>query len=107
MEEDVVAKAKETVEVINTMDYEAIVAEFRDDLEELVTPEDFEQALDVNLKNAGEFQEFVSTSSYSQLDEETDTEYATVILKVKYENSTFIYTINMDEDLEITGMWMK
>lgn len=106
-EDEVISRAEKTVAVISTLDYDAIVPEFRDDLESQVTPEQLENAWSKQLNAAGKFVKYSSETVFGQKDKSTGEDYAVAVLVCKYENSTLTYTISMDKDLNIIGMYMK
>ena len=106
-EDEVLAKAKNVVETINTLDYDAVVAFVRSDLQSQLTAETLESAWDAQLRDAGAFKEFKSTSAYGQKSKSTGEDYAVCILVCSYENATRTFTISMDKDLAIVGLYMK
>ena len=106
-EDEVISRAKKTVEVINTLDYDAMVSEMRDDLESKITAEQLETAWGPMLDKAGKFVEYKTAVAYGQKDKATSEDYAVVVLVCKYENANLTYTLSMDKDLNIVGMYMK
>jgi len=106
-EEKVIARAKEVVEVINTLDYSAMNAELRDDLEESLTAEDLEKAWGTSLSKASTFVEYKTVATAGKKSKSTGEDYATVVLVCKYEKSSLTYTIVMDKNMDIVGMYMK
>ncbi len=106
-ENEVIDRAKEVVNVINTHDYDAIQAELRDDLEDKVTPDQLKSAWEKTLSDAGDFQDYKSITTVGQKSKSTGEDYAQVVLVCNYENSTLIYTIVMDANLDIVGMYLK
>lgn len=106
-EDEVIARAKALVDVINTYSYDAVVAELREDLQGQLTAEQLESAWDAQLKAAGEFTEYKTAAAYGQKDKATDEDYALAVLVCKYENASLTYTISMDKDLNIVGLYMK
>ena len=106
-EDEVINRAKKTVEVINTLDYDAMVSEMRDDLESMITATQLEDAWGPLLNEAGGFVEFKTAIAYGQKSKSTGEDYAVVVLTCNYENATHTYTISMDKDLSIVGMYMK
>ncbi len=103
----VINRAKEVVDVINTQDFEAIRSELRDDLEVNVTAADLETAWGAKLTDAGKFIDYKSATTVGQKSKSTGEDYATVVLVCEYENATLTYTITMDANLEIVGMYQK
>jgi hypothetical protein len=106
-EDEVIRTAKSAVEVINTKDYDAMAALFRDDLKEEISADTFRDAWDNALTGAGEFEKYSTITVVGQTDSSTAQEYAVAMLMCKYANSTLTYTISMDQNLEIVGMYMK
>jgi hypothetical protein len=106
-ENAVISRAKEVVEVINTHDYDAIQAELRDDLEDDLTSDQLKAAWDKTLTDAGDFKDYKSITTVGQKSKSTGEDYAQVVLVCNYENATLIYTIIMDANLEIVGMYLK
>lgn len=103
--EAAVSKAEQAVTVINTRDYDDIAALFREDLRSQVSAESIESSWDTQLEEAGAFTEYKSETAVGKVEDET--QYIVVVLVCKYENSTLTYTISLDTDLEIVGMYMK
>lgn len=106
-EDDVSARAKSVVETINTLDYDAIVAVLREDLQSQITSESLESAWGPLLDEAGAFKEYKTVVTYGQKDKTTDEDYAVCVLVCKYENASRTFTISMDKDLEVVGLYMK
>ncbi len=106
-EDEVIARAKEVITVINTLDYSAVSAELRDDLESKLTAEQLKAGWDTSLKNAGAFVEYTTETTAGQKSQSTDEDYALAILVCKYENASLTFTIIMDKNLDIVGMYMK
>jgi uncharacterized lipoprotein YmbA len=106
-EDDVIAKAKEVVDVINTLDYDAVNAQLRDDLQDQLTAEQLEEVWSAQLSEAGAFEEYTNTTVIGQKSKSTGEDYATAILTGKYENASLTFTIVIDKDMEIVGMYLK
>ncbi len=106
-EDEVIARAKEVVDVINTLDYDAINAQLRKDLQDKLTAEQIKKGFNDKLEKAGSFKEYKNIVTLGQKSKSTGEDYAVVILICTYENSTLTYTITMDASLEIVGMYQK
>ncbi len=106
-EEDVTAKAKEAILVIQTKDYDSINGLLREDLRDQLTADSIKQAWDKRLTDAGNFIEYKSITTVGQKSKTTGEDYAAVLLTCTYEKDTLVYTITMDAKLEIVGMYMK
>ncbi len=106
-ENAVIDRAKEVVDVINTHDYDAIKAELRDDLEDDLSSSKLKSAWDKTLTEAGDFKDYKSVVTLGQKSKSTGEDYAQVVLVCDYENATLTYTIVMDANLEIVGLYLK
>jgi hypothetical protein len=106
-EKIVTEHAKEVVEMINSQDYDAVNAEIRDDLQDRLTSNQLKDAIGAKLIEAGSFIEYPSITTLGQKSKTTGEDYATVVLVGKYENSTVVFTISMDSNLDIVGLYVK
>lgn len=106
-EDDVVAKAKSVVDTINTQDYDAVVAFVREDLQSQLTADALESAWKPMLDESGAFKEYKTVVTYGQKSKSTDEDYAVCVLVCTYENATRTFTISLDKDLVVVGMYMK
>lgn len=64
-------------------------------------------ALSIPINEAGVLEDYSSITTGGQKSESTGKDYATVVLNGKYENSTIIYTISMDTNMDIVGLNMN
>jgi Protein of unknown function (DUF3887) len=103
----VTERAKEVVEMINSQDYEKVNAEIRDDLQDRLTSNQLKDAIGAKLVEAGAFIEYQSITTLGQKSKTSGEDYATVVLVGKYEKSTVVYTITMDSNLDIVGLYVK
>ena len=106
-EQEVLDKGKEVVEVINTRQYEDVIALLREDLRSQITADQLVTAWDDQIVAAGEFEKIRNTAIESQEDSVTKEEYVTVVLEAIYAEDTLIYTLSFDEDLMMIGLYMK
>lgn len=106
-EQEVLDKGKEVVEVINTRQYEDVIALLREDLRSQITADQLVTAWDDQIVAAGEFDKIRNTAIESQEDSVTKEEYVTVVLEAIYAEDTLIYTLSFDEDLMMIGLYMK
>jgi len=106
-ENTVIERGKGVVETINTQDFNLVNAELRDDLEDQLTASQLKDAMGQKLTDAGSFVEFQSVSALGQKSKSTGEDYATVVLVGKYENGTLIFTITMDSNLDLVGLYLK
>jgi hypothetical protein len=103
----VTERAKEIVEMINSQDYDSVNAEIRDDLQDQLTSSKLKDALGAKLVEAGAFIEYQSITAFGQKSKTSGEDYATVVLVGKYEKSTIVFTITLDSNLDIVGLYVK
>jgi hypothetical protein len=106
-ETEVKTRAKELVATINTQDYDAVIAEIREDLQSQLSAQSLDEAWTPLLDDSGTFEAFSSVAVYGQADKATGDNYAVCVLVCKYEDASRTFTISMDEDMEIVGLYMK
>ena len=100
-----ISTAENAVEVIDTRDYDAIVKLFREDLQSQTSADSIKSAWDSPLAAAGDFVGYKSETATAITQSGTD--YIVVVLTAEYQNSTLTYTISLDTDMNIAGMYMK
>ena len=103
----VTERAKEVVELINSQDYEKVNSEIRDDLQDQLTSKKLKDAIEAKLVEAGAFVECASITTLGQKSKTSGEDYATVVLVEKYEKSTIVFTISMDSNLDIVGLYVQ
>lgn len=103
----VTERAKEVVEMLNSQDYDNVNAEIRDDLQDRLTSEQLKEAIGAKLVEAGAFIEYPSITTLGQKSKTSGEDYATVVLVGKYEKSNLVFTITMDSNLDIVGLYVK
>jgi len=103
----VIERAIEVVEMINSQDYDKVNAEIRDDLQDKLTANQLKDAIGAKLVEAGAFIEYPSITTLGQKSKTSGEDYATVVLVGKYEKSTLVFTITMDSNLDIVGLYVK
>lgn len=106
-EEEVIDKAKEVIEVINTQNYKEVIAYIRADLQAEITAEQLQEAWGDRITNAGVFKEIKNTALKTQEDPNTKEDFVTIIIQAVYEKDTLVYTLSFDEELEMIGLYMK
>jgi hypothetical protein len=103
----VIERAKEVVEIINSQEYDKVNAEIRDDLQDRLTSNQLKDAIGAKLVEAGAFIEYQSITTLGQKSKTSSEDYATVVLVGEYEKSTIVFTISMDSNLDIVGLYVK
>ncbi|MFB0921204.1 MAG: DUF3887 domain-containing protein [Oscillospiraceae bacterium] len=106
-EDDVIAKAKSVVDTINTQDYDAVVTLVREDLQGQLTADSLKSAWQPMLDESGAFKEYKTVAAYGQKSKSTGEDYAICVLVCTYEKATRTFTISLDKDLAVVGMYMK
>jgi len=106
-EKVVTERAKEIVEMINAQDFDNVNAEIRTDLQDRLTSNQLKDAIGAKLIEAGAFIEFPSITTLGQKSKTSGEDYATVVLVGKYEKSPLVFTITMDSNLDIVGLYVK
>lgn len=106
-ETKVAERGKEVVAIINTQDFNLVNSELRDDLEDQLTSKQLSDAMSQKLKDAGKFVEYQSITTLGQKSKSTGEDYATAVLVGKYENGTLIFSITMDSNLDLVGIYLK
>lgn len=101
----VIEKAKQTVDVINTLDYAAMTALMRDDLEAQLSSDKLKENWDKKLTELGAFDKIDNVTVVGQKTQVAD--YAVAVVVAKYKNGNAIYTLSFDKDMELAGMYMK
>ena len=103
----VTERAKEVVEMINSQDYDKVNAEIRDDLQDRLTSNQLKDAIGAKLVEAGAFIEYQSIATLGQKSKTSGEDYATVVLVGKYEESVIVFSITLDSNLDIVGLYVK
>ena len=106
-EKQVTQRAEAAVALANGGDYDALVSSFRTDLQKQLTADQFKSAWAAQLKDAGAFKRYKSTAVYGTKDKSTDEDYAVAVIVAEYENGTHTFTVSVDKDLTLVGMYMK
>ncbi len=106
-EKIVTERAKEIIEMINSQDYVRVNAEVRDDLQDQLTSSDLKDVIGAKLAEVGSFVEYQSITTLGNQSKTSGEDYAIVVLVGKYEKSNVVYTISMDSNLDIVGLYLK
>lgn len=101
----VTAKAEKTIEVINTLDYSAVAALVRKDLQPQITADQLKQGWDKTLTSLGAFEKYDAVTVFGANSGGVD--YAVAVVTAKYKNGSAIYTISFDPNMELAGLYMK
>jgi len=103
----VIERAKELVEIINSQDFDSVNTELRADLQDQLTSNKMSDSIGIKLVAAGPFKKYQSISTLGQKSKSTGEDYASVVLVGEYEKGTVVFTITMDSNLDIVGIYVK
>lgn len=106
-EEDVGTAAEEVVGLATAGDYDSIIFFMRDDLQGAITAAQLQEGWAPIYEKAGAFQTISKTTFSGVKDEATGEEYAVVQVLVKHADGNLVYTISLDQDLMIVGLYLK
>lgn len=104
-EEETVSLAKSAVKALSEKDYETVASYFSPAMGDFGATE-LEDALDAQIDALGPFDSFASEAHSSGSDPGIG-EYAVLVLVCKYEKGRATYTISVDENQMICGLYMK
>ena len=68
---------------------------------------ELEKALIQQLSDLGAFVEYKSVMAAGTKDQKTQEDYAVVVVTAVYQNGNATYTISVDRDLAVVGLYMK
>lgn len=105
-EEEVKKAAENVVGLVNAKDIESLQAMSIPEMKEVLNEATINQ-IHEELENGGKFERIENISLESQEDKGTKEEYAVTVVKAKYENKNFIYTISFNEKMELAGLYVK
>lgn len=97
--------AKAVVESLNKGEYQDITNKVREDIQDKLTPEILEDAVEKTYPKAGEFKEYKKITVLGKTTEGKDIAVAIVI--ATYENQEVQFTISFDTNGKIIGFFMK
>ncbi|MBK5254347.1 MAG: DUF3887 domain-containing protein [Peptostreptococcaceae bacterium] len=104
--DDVTEAAKAVVNAANSRNYDVIHARISEEFQDAISVKELKEAWDPLLDESGNFEEFDEVILASKAGEE-DSVYALALVKCKYENGERTYTFYFDEDMTLSGLWMK
>jgi hypothetical protein len=99
--EDSISKAEEVVTLLNQADYAGVEAICDDTMKAAASGDDLKAALADTISALGAFK------SFDQEDVSSAKGYAVAVLKCSYENGSATYTISLDQDYLVGGLYMK
>lgn len=106
-EDDITTLGKTVVEHVNAGDYQKINDMTREDLQESLSVEVFETSVAPIITEAGDFVDYQKTEVFGNVDNETDEEYASIIIVANYSEGKITYTLTFNSDDQIVGFYIK
>lgn len=106
VEEELVGQAQNVVALMSAGDYEGTAAMFSPAMAEQLDAAALESAVGEKLNELGEFDSFTSTSISGGSDKKIG-DFGVVVLVCKYQNGNAKYTISIDENDQICGLYLK
>ena len=104
-EEAVLSTAKEAIALLSVQDYDGAYELFSADMKAGLDAAGLESALGAQLKALGGFVEYKSTAVAGANNDDVG-DFAVSVLVCKYENGSATYTISVDSDGLICGLFM-
>ena len=104
-EDEVTENAKQVITYLDNGEYEKIQALTREYLQDKLTADILENAVNQVCPDRGEFVEYTSVTVIGQKTDSGDE--ADVIMAAKYENQNIIYQVAFNTDMQITGFHLK
>lgn len=105
--ETVTARAKEIIAVVNEYDYVGLAALLREDMQDNVSAEEFEESWDEALRELGEFEEFGTCVLSGETDMNTGEDFALIAYRCYYAEGKATFSIYFDSNMEMTAIYLK
>lgn len=105
-EEEVINQAEYVVSLLSAKDYEGVAALFAPVMAEGLDAEGLENAVGEQIDKLGGFVR-VSSSNIGGGNDKTIGDYGVVVLVCDYENGKATYTISIDSNNQVCGLYMK
>ncbi len=105
--EKVIARAEEIIAVVNEYDYEGLAALLREDMQENVSAEEFEEFWDEAFKELGEFESFGTYVLSGETDMTTGDDFALIAYRCYYAEGKATFTIYFDSNMEMTAIYLQ
>lgn len=106
-EDAVVARAEEIVGYFNALDFAAAEETVRADLREALSAGKLEEALAQHIRDMGAFRSIGGSSVSGGREADTGADFVTVVLVANYENGKARWTVSLDADMALIGIYMN
>lgn len=100
-EEEVKAQAESVVQLLSDKDYQGVAAMFGDEMAAALDAKGLEEALGATLDKLGGYSGIKSEAVFGQ------DGYAVCVIVAEYEFGAAAYTISLDTDGRVCGLYMK
>lgn len=104
-QEQLEQQATQIVDWLNEGAYEQVYETFREDMKEALPVEELKSACEETYGNAGAVKQVSNIVVNGQKIDGVD--YATVMLRVEYENQQVTFQVGYDTDMKVVGLYMK
>lgn len=105
-EADVLASAENVITLLSCGEYEAVADTFSTQMAQALDAEGLEAAIGSRLDALGGFGAFKSRATTGKSDAVIG-DFAVAVIVCSYENGTATYTISIDENGNVCGLYMK
>ncbi len=105
-EAEVKAKAEQIARLLSNGDFEAVAAEFSPIMAERLDAKALEDALGPVLKERGALDK-VTSAAVTGMNDETIGDYAAAVLVCRHQNGKTTYTVSIDSEGRICGLYVK
>lgn len=102
----VISQAKEVVTLMSSRDYEAVAARFSEEMKAALPGTSLASAVDPTITKLGAFKDYKSVAAGSG-ENAAIGKFAVVVIKAGYENGDATWTISIDKDGKLTGLYLK
>ena len=103
----VTSQAQNVVNLANLKNYEKVVSELREDLQNQVTADALRDSWEPVLSESGGFVDFKKISLDNTTDSATGEKYAVVVLTCAYENANRTFTLSLDRNYDVAGLYLE
>lgn len=106
VKDEVIAKAENVITLLSEKNYEAVVETFSAEMAKTLDAKGIENALESHLESLGEFKAFKSEAVTGKNDKSSGS-FVIAVIVCSYESGTATYTISIDKDGNVCGLYMK
>ena len=103
--DQVIETSEGFIDQLNAQDYESCYDQFSDLMKESMSQKKLENTFTSIFEGLGGFVRFKSVSLSSS--KSLGVEYAVCIVKCQYENEAATFTISLDKDMKVGGLYIK